>query len=98
MITYTKLKDGTWGVRVSGETVAAGQTITVNKKDGTTKQETIKTIVWSGDGVQLCSVGHAHKSTATRGNTCAECGRGGKLVCDLEDGLMKHYNCCDIPP
>lgn len=29
---------------------------------------------------------------------CAECGRGGHLVADLEDGLLKHYNCCDIPP
>lgn len=29
---------------------------------------------------------------------CAECGRGGRLVEDLEDGLMKHYRCCDIPP
>ena len=30
--------------------------------------------------------------------TCAECGRGGRLVRDMEDGLMKHYNCCDMPP
>lgn len=29
---------------------------------------------------------------------CAECGRPGRLVADLEDGLLKHYNCCDIPP
>lgn len=29
---------------------------------------------------------------------CAECGRSGELVRDLEDGLMKHYNCCDIAP
>lgn len=28
---------------------------------------------------------------------CAECGRTGDLIEDLEDGLMKHYNCCDIP-
>lgn len=28
---------------------------------------------------------------------CAECGRGGSLVRDLEDGLMKHYGCCDMP-
>jgi hypothetical protein len=32
------------------------------------------------------------------GRTCAECGRPGKLVADLEDGLLKHYGCCDIPP
>jgi hypothetical protein len=30
--------------------------------------------------------------------TCAECGRPGELVADLEDGCLKHYRCCDIPP
>lgn len=29
---------------------------------------------------------------------CAECGRPGPLVADLEDGLLKHRNCCDIAP
>jgi hypothetical protein len=29
---------------------------------------------------------------------CAECGRGGELVADLEDGLLKHPRCCDIAP
>ena len=29
---------------------------------------------------------------------CAECGkRDGNLIEDLEDGLMKHKHCCDIP-
>lgn len=28
---------------------------------------------------------------------CAECGRPGDLVTDLEDGAMKHYRCCDMP-
>jgi hypothetical protein len=29
---------------------------------------------------------------------CASCGTSGDLVCDLEDGLMKHRRCCDIEP
>src|SRR5207248_434404 len=29
------------------------------------------------------------------GSVCAECGNGGALVHDLEDGLLKHYRCCD---
>lgn len=32
------------------------------------------------------------------GAVCAECGRSGELVADLEDGMLKHYRCCDIPP
>lgn len=33
----------------------------------------------------------------SNGLGCAECGRGGHLVRDEEDGLLKHYNCCDMP-
>lgn len=29
---------------------------------------------------------------------CAECGRSGELVRDLEDGMMKHRHCCDMAP
>lgn len=29
---------------------------------------------------------------------CAECGRPGDLVADLEDGQLKHRHCCDIEP
>jgi hypothetical protein len=32
------------------------------------------------------------------GNICAECGKAGDLVRDLEDGAMKHRHCCDIEP
>lgn len=32
------------------------------------------------------------------GNICAECGKAGELVQDLEDGMMKHRHCCDIEP
>lgn len=31
------------------------------------------------------------------GPVCAACGRSGELVEDLEDGLMKHRGCCDMP-
>ena len=42
--------------------------------------------------------------TETRGKyrggraVCADCGRPGYLVQDLEDGLMKHRRCCDMEP
>lgn len=31
------------------------------------------------------------------GAICAACGRSGDLVRDMEDGLLKHYSCCDMP-
>lgn len=40
----------------------------------------------------------SERKSESRGEArCAECGRSGELVEDLEDGLMKHRNCCDIP-
>ena len=93
--TYAKLKSGNWGVRIPNEDAKEGQTVTVTKKDGTTKQETIAKVVFRGNGICLCAIAPKDDSGGER---CAECGKRGPLVADLEDGLMKHYGCCDIPP
>lgn len=37
------------------------------------------------------------RNRAAGGAVCAECGTSGELIRDLEDGLMKHRRCCDIP-
>lgn len=75
--TYTKLKDGSWGVRINaGATVKSGQSVMVIKKDGSSKVETIKTVLWTGDGVSLCSIAQTAKngSQAARPGTCVSCG------------------------
>ena len=38
------------------------------------------------------------RNRAEGGAVCAECGKSGELVQDLEDGMMKHRHCCDIEP
>jgi hypothetical protein len=38
------------------------------------------------------------KNRKAGGAVCAACGTSGELVEDLEDGLMKHHRCCDMPP
>ena len=43
MITYTKLADGSWGVR-SSSMIRPGSVVIVEKKDGTAKQETIENV------------------------------------------------------
>jgi len=53
--TYTKLRTGDWGVRIEG-TAAVGSAVTVTRRDGQTKTETISRVVWSGGGVTLCAV------------------------------------------
>jgi hypothetical protein len=100
-IVYARLRDGSWGIRADGVKIEPGRTVTVRKRDGTEQAETVGRVVWSGDGVTLASL-VAREPRGGRvksgGRVCAACGRGGRLVRDLEDGLVKHYNCCDIPP
>ena len=88
--TYAKLRDGSWGVRVTGP-AAAGQSVTVRKKDGTSKVERIAAVVWEGDGVTLCSIEARERRggcACTDGGSCcrprcqcgAECNcRGGPI-------------------
>lgn len=65
MASYTKLKSGEWGVRVEG-TAKAGQSVTVRKKDGTSKQETILRVVWTGNGISLCAIAQRQPATSGR--------------------------------
>lgn len=53
--TYTKLNNGDWGIRVQGN-AKKGDRVTVIKKSGESKTETVGNIVWSGNGVTLCSI------------------------------------------
>lgn len=55
MNTYSKLRDDSWGIRCASE-VKPGDVVLVEKRDGTKKNETVKAVVWSGNGVWLCSV------------------------------------------
>ena len=77
--TYTKLRSGEWGIRVRGE-VRRGDKVTVVKKSGETKMETVAAVVWRGNGIPLCAVeGHSHGHSHSHGGRssrreCAECG------------------------
>lgn len=63
MTTYTKLNNGSWGLRVRG-TAKVGQKLTVSKKDGTSKIETVSAVLWSGDGITLCAIAASVSSVA----------------------------------
>jgi len=96
MATYTKLNDGTWGLR-STESITAGVTVTVTKKSGETKVETVGKVIWSGNGVTLATIassGHSHShaahSHARHSRNGCECNCGdcsGHCHCD------PHCNC-----
>jgi hypothetical protein len=61
MNTYTKLKNGNWGIRVDGP-AKAGQGVEVYTKAGDGKVETIERVLWSGPDaktgktISLCSI------------------------------------------
>lgn len=88
--TYTKLRDGSWGLR-STQDAAPGLMLTVTKKDGTTKRETVAHKLWSDGKVYLYAIvktsatdsygnnirsGASYRSgvTAPRGRVCPMCG------------------------
>lgn len=82
--TFTKLNSGEWGLRVTGISVSSGSTVTVTKKDGSSENKTIGKVLWSGNGVSLCTIAGQSKTTpqasrSGRGNqrmtgVCWECG------------------------
>lgn len=81
--TYTKLRDGSWGIRAPFP-VTAGQAITVTKKSGESKTEKISRVLWSGDGITFCAIvkltsgaaGTYRRSSGRRSGRyeCEECG------------------------
>jgi hypothetical protein len=72
--TYTKLRTGAWGVR-STDRLTVGQTVTVTKRDGSVKTETIHTIVWTGQGITLAALAPKGAAAAPRGRrTGCSCG------------------------
>lgn len=102
--TYTKLRDGSWGIRVEGEKPVVGQVIIVRKKSGETRNETVKAVLWSGDGVNLCSIKSGDSETARKPagrEMCAECGqRPGVRMCRDSSGIvgMCCSRCAALPP
>ena len=53
--SYSKLKSGDWGVRMTG-TGKTGDMVNVQRKDGQIKPEKLGRLVWEGNGVQLYAI------------------------------------------
>lgn len=62
-ITYTKLNSGAWGARSTVQ-LTPGQTITVTKRDGSTKTETVDKVVRSGNGTWLAALRRAETKSS----------------------------------
>lgn len=101
-ITYRKTRAGAWVAYGPSYAIKAGATVTVAKRDGTTKQETITSVgkTFTADG-QSMVYGYLAPATATRpsgtaGNTarshtCDECGeRSGRIPRRDSSGIAGH--------
>jgi hypothetical protein len=93
--SYTKLKDGSWGVRASGK-LTDGATVVVSKRDGSTKPETIQKVLWSGKDqktgaiVSLCAIAQRESGGSRYGSrryrdddqcNCPQCSSGSECLC-----------------
>lgn len=80
MNTYTKLRNGSWGVRAQGK-VLAGAQLDVTTKAGAVKSETVSTVLWvgkdrqTGETISLCAVG------VRNGNGHVRSGHAGEVRC-----------------
>lgn len=54
--SFTKLRSGDWGIRVTGGVPEAGQSVVVAKRDGSSDTVSVDRVVWSGEGVALCAI------------------------------------------
>ena len=68
MATFTKLRNGSWGIRIDGKPEPGAQ-ITVKKKSGETEAKVIDRVIWTGPDrktgqpVSICSVKEATKAS-----------------------------------
>jgi hypothetical protein len=88
--TYTKLKNGDWGLRLTGALPKPGASVTVTKKDGSTRTERVGRILWQGDGVALATISRG----SGREEPCSECGRPTSEQCG-RCGAPLHRRCSD---
>jgi hypothetical protein len=92
--TYTRLRSGDWGIQVTGPVTLTPRTrISVTRRDGRTKTETITAVLWRGNDatgqpVALCSI--------QRAEGCVECGRPSHTHCS-GCGAPLHRHCSDHP-
>ena len=91
MNTYSKLRDGTWGVRGLVADVKPGATITVTKKGGQVKPELVGNVIWTDGTVALATITKAPAKTPTP----AAPGKPKRGACSCEGGCCTRVCKCD---
>lgn len=63
---WIRLRNGAWGVRVTGAAVDNGDSVTVTKKNGTSANVVIGRVLWTDGDVSICSISREGESRAER--------------------------------
>jgi len=92
--SYTKMRDGSWGIRVASEAVRPGSSWLVSKRSGETSTEKVDKVVWSGGGVSLCTIRATKSYSAQKSGVCAVCGVR-LSPWDVSHGMRRCSNCRD---
>ena len=78
--TPTKLKTGAWGAKVTSQTVRTGDLITITTRAGKSWTAHVAKVLWTGDGVAICSTSTSPSGRTTRRNTTHR-DVGGRDIC-----------------
>ena len=78
--TYTKMKNGKWGVR-STSLLEAGDLVDVVTRAGVHKTEKIGAVVWHGDGAWIATISSAKGSCDCTCSDCSYCRCDEMCVC-----------------
>jgi hypothetical protein len=92
--TWTKLKNGDWGLRISGGApVRPGMTVVAVSRDGRKSDVAVSRVVWSGNGVTIAAVrgqgegrsqGHEQHRRSGGWGRCEACGHSAHECADLD--------------
>jgi hypothetical protein len=100
-ITFSKLQDGSWGLRALGVPLpVAGDRVSVTKKDGTVESKVVGRVVWQGvdrygDGLP-CALCTIEPDTVARGARRPSTDRGGRwtgCACGSIEGKPRDSDC-----
>lgn len=88
MATFTKLKNGDWGVRGAVGELRAGRHVTVTRKDKSTSDVLVTKVLWQGDDIAIAAI----QSTPKQSNSNTKNG-GPKKRCWECGGLFTYRDC-----
>jgi len=96
MNTWQKLRDGTWGIRVQGP-ATPGESVWVEKRNGTRQNVVVDRIVWTDGTVSLCAVDKKASSPRPRKSDPAPVQRSvDQDYVEAQEELQDSSSCMDI--